>query len=176
MQLAEKLQPSDLVSAAERYGFNRPLAAEVAAEQSSYPAPGGIVDQVSSAIGQGRVLATPLQMASVAATVASGVHRPTTFRAVAGPVGGDPLPPGVAATLQDLMGRVVSEGTARPAHLPPGTAGKTGTAEFGSGNPPQTHAWFIGFRGDLAFAVIVEDGGFGGAVAAPLARAFLQQL
>ena len=47
--------------------------------------------------------------------------------------------------------------------------GKTGTAEFGSGNPPQTHAWFIGYRGNLAFAVIVEGGGVGGRVAAPLA-------
>ena len=74
------------------------------------------------------------------------------------------------------MQRVVSEGTAASAHLPSGTAGKTGTAEFGSGDPPQTHAWFIGFRGDLAFAVLVEDGGFGGKVAAPLARDFLRRL
>ena len=80
----------------------------------------------------------------------------------------------VAATLQSLMRLVVTVGTAKPARLPAGTAGKTGTAEFGHADPPQTHAWFIGFRGDLAFAVLVEDGGFGGAVAAPLARSFLQ--
>ncbi len=52
---------------------------------------------------------------------------------------------------------------------PAGTFGKTGTAEFGSDNPPKTHAWFIGYRGNLAFAVIVEGGGVGGRVAAPLA-------
>ena len=176
IQLAEKLQPADLVDAAQQFGFNAPSAAEVAAQTSSYPQPSGVIDQVSSAIGQGRVLVTPLQMASVAATVASGVHRATTFRHVDAPPAGTALPPGIAPTLQSLMQRVVSEGTAASAHLPPGTAGKTGTAEFGSGDPPQTHAWFIGFRGDLAFAVLVEDGGFGGKVAAPLARDFLRRL
>jgi cell division protein FtsI/penicillin-binding protein 2 len=54
--------------------------------------------------------------------------------------------------------------------------GKTGTAEFGTRRPPETHAWFVGFRGDLAFAVLVEGGGFGGEVAAPLAARFLRSL
>ncbi|MEN3271550.1 MAG: hypothetical protein V7636_311 [Actinomycetota bacterium] len=176
IQLAEKLQPADLVTAAQQFGFNAPPTAEVTAQTSSYPQPGGLIDQVSSAIGQGRVLVTPMQMASVAATVASGTHRDTTFRHLDAPPPGTPLPAGIAPTLQALMQRVVAEGTAASAHLPSGTAGKTGTAEFGSGNPPQTHAWFIGFRGDLAFAVLVEDGGFGGKVAAPLATAFLRRL
>ena len=64
---------------------------------------------------------------------------------------------------------VQSGGTAAGAGLPSGTFGKTGTAEFGNGNPPPTHAWFIGYRGNIAFAVIVEGGGVGGRVAAPLA-------
>jgi cell division protein FtsI/penicillin-binding protein 2 len=51
-------------------------------------------------------------------------------------------------------------------------AGKTGTAEFGTGDPPPTHAWFVGFRGDLAVAVLVEGGGVGGQVAAPIAARF----
>src|SRR5205807_9810646 len=85
-----------------------------------------------------------------------------------------PLDPGVAATLRTFMASVVqSGGTAGGAGLPPGTFGKTGTAEFGNANPPQTHAWFIGFRGNLAFAVVVEGGGVGGRVAAPLAARFL---
>ena len=67
-------------------------------------------------------------------------------------------------------------GTAAGAGLPPDTFGKTGTAEFGNANPPQTHAWFIGYRGNLAFAVIVEGGGVGGRVAAPLAARFLNAL
>jgi cell division protein FtsI/penicillin-binding protein 2 len=80
----------------------------------------------------------------------------------------------VADTLRRLMRLVVTEGTARSAGLPDGAAGKTGTAEFGSGDPLPTHAWFLGFRGDLALAVVVEDGGVGGRVAAPLAARFLR--
>jgi cell division protein FtsI/penicillin-binding protein 2 len=52
-------------------------------------------------------------------------------------------------------------------------AGKTGTAEIGGADPTKTHAWFIGYRGSLAFAVLVEGGGVGGRVAAPLAARFL---
>jgi cell division protein FtsI/penicillin-binding protein 2 len=55
-------------------------------------------------------------------------------------------------------------------------AGKTGTAEFGEADPPRTHAWFVGFSGDLAFAVLVEGGGVGGRVAAPVAGRFLAAL
>jgi cell division protein FtsI/penicillin-binding protein 2 len=72
------------------------------------------------------------------------------------------------------MGLVVAEGTAAGAGLPPGTIGKTGTAEFGSDTPPKTHAWFIGARNGLAFAVLVEGGGLGGNVAAPIAARFLR--
>jgi cell division protein FtsI/penicillin-binding protein 2 len=64
-------------------------------------------------------------------------------------------------------------GTAAGAGLPAGTLGKTGTAEIANGNP---HAWFIGYRGNLAFAIVVENGGVGGRVAAPLAARFLDAL
>ncbi|HMC43021.1 MAG TPA: penicillin-binding transpeptidase domain-containing protein, partial [Acidimicrobiales bacterium] len=86
-----------------------------------------------------------------------------------------PLDPAVVQTLRQLMAEVVSSGTGTPAQVPGGApvAGKTGTAEFGPGNPPATHAWFIGFRGDLAFAVLVEGGGVGGRVAAPVVARFL---
>ena len=55
-------------------------------------------------------------------------------------------------------------------------AGKSGTAEFGGGDPPRTHAWFIAFRGDVAVAVLVENGRSGGEVAAPVAGAFFEAL
>jgi cell division protein FtsI/penicillin-binding protein 2 len=76
-----------------------------------------------------------------------------------------------------MMNAVVTSsiGTAAAAGLPAGTLGKTGTAEFGTANPPQTDAWFIGYRGDLAFAVLVVGGGVGGTVAAPIAAKFLSQ-
>ena len=51
---------------------------------------------------------------------------------------------------------------------------KTGTAEYGTQNPPRTHAWMIGFRGDVAFAVVIEDGGGGGRDAGPVALQFLR--
>ena len=54
--------------------------------------------------------------------------------------------------------------------------GKTGTAEYGSANPPDTRAWFVGWQGTVAFAVLVEEGKSGGAVAAPIAKAFLTNL
>ena len=54
--------------------------------------------------------------------------------------------------------------------------GKSGTAEFGGGDPPPTHAWFIAARGDLAVAVLVEGGASGGRVAAPIAARFLAAL
>lgn len=73
---------------------------------------------------------------------------------------------------------VVTEGTATVLRDLPGepVSGKAGTAESGSQVPPQTHAWFAGYSGELAFAVLVEDGGFGGAVAAPLVVELLRAL
>ena len=84
------------------------------------------------------------------------------------------LAPVIRSTLQSFMASVVrTGGTAAGKGLPADSFGKTGTAEFGNDNPPHTHAWFIGFRGNLAYAVIVEDGGVGGRVAAPLAAKFV---
>ena len=83
--------------------------------------------------------------------------------------------PDQAASLRSFMASVDQPGgTAAGAGLPAGVFGKTGTAEFGSANPPQTHAWFIGYRGDVSFAVLVEGGGVGGEVAAPIAANFLK--
>ncbi len=97
--------------------------------------------------------------------------------AAVNPVGSPALDAVVVSTLRSFMASVVrAGGTAAGAGLPADSFGKTGTAEFGQGNPPPTHAWFIGYRGNLAYAVIVEGGGVGGAVAAPIAAAFLRAL
>jgi cell division protein FtsI/penicillin-binding protein 2 len=173
--LATQLPPTAIATAAGWFGFNtRPTVGA----GGSYPVPADAAEAAASAIGQGRVTATPLQMATVAAAVDAGQWRsPQLFIAPtpAAPAGGEPaaLDPAVVAGLRILMRSVVTSGTGTAANIPGSTvSGKTGTAEFGSGTPPQTHAWFIGFRGGLAFAVIVEGGGVGGRVAAPLAAKF----
>jgi len=167
-----------LPAVAAKFGLGVDPQLGVAAFGGSVPVPTGPSEHAATAIGQAKVTASPLAMAVVAATVASGTwHAP---RLVAGApndsVAPEPIDPGVAAALQDMTAQVVARGTASGAGLPPGTHGKTGTAEFGSGNPPPTHAWFVGYRDDLAFAVIVVNGGVGGQVAAPLAARFLNAL
>ncbi len=177
VQLAEELEAAELVAAAETYGFNQVYDLPVPATSGSFPVPSGPVEQAAAAIGQGRVTASPLQMATVAAAVASGTwHEPQLTVAEVAPEGRS-LDPDAAETLRRLMLLVVEQGTATAARLPgEAVAGKTGTAEFGSARPPRTHAWFIGFRGDLAVAVLVEDAGFGGSVAAPVARNFFAEV
>jgi cell division protein FtsI/penicillin-binding protein 2 len=88
------------------------------------------------------------------------------------------LPAGPIANLRSLMREVVLKGTGTGLKSTPGgpVSGKTGTAEYGSANPPRTHAWFTGFQGNLAFAVVVEDGGFGAKSAVPLVKNFLTRL
>jgi cell division protein FtsI/penicillin-binding protein 2 len=179
IQLADKLPASALSAAAAQYGFNTPLNIGVPAVGGSYPTPVDEVEKVASAIGQARVTASPLQMATVAAAVDAGVWRPPHL---AGPALTDSGQAGLAAdvdqSLRALMAEVVTSGTGTAAALPGGVpvSGKTGTAEFGTVKPLQTHAWFVGFRGDLAFSVLVEAGGVGGRVAAPLAAKFLTNL
>jgi cell division protein FtsI/penicillin-binding protein 2 len=75
------------------------------------------------------------------------------------------------------MREVVTSGTATPLARQPGAPifGKTGTAEFDD-NPEHTHSWFIGFRGDVAFAVFVENGGLSTDTAVPLAGKFFTAL
>lgn len=167
-----------LVQAASLYGLGTTPQPGLPVAPSRVPVPTDANQRAATAIGQAGVIVSPLALASVAATVASGAyHAP---RLVSGApddtAAALPLPAGIAATLHALMTAVVTSGTAAGAGLPAGTAGKTGTAEFGSGANPATHAWFIGFRGDLAFAVFVYGGGVGGTVAAPLAAKLLHAL
>jgi cell division protein FtsI/penicillin-binding protein 2 len=206
-QAAKRLDGDELVASAAQFGFGLDPSPQIPAVTSQVPVPSDNADLAAESFGQGRVTASPLQMAVVAATVAEGRwHHPTLVSGEAAEPGGssgssgstqpggsdasesndsggsqpakapDPLDAKVASTLRTLMRQVVTEGTAAPANLPGNVGGKTGTAEFGTGDPLPTHAWFIGFRGDLAFAVVVEDGGVGGRVAAPAAARFLQAL
>jgi cell division protein FtsI/penicillin-binding protein 2 len=173
--LARELPDAALQQAAELYGFGRSDLLPIRAEGGEVPPPASDVEAAAAAIGQGRVEASPLLVASMSAAVASGTWQQP--RLLAGEGASIPLPPQVVGPLRELMRAVVVSGTGRAAELP-GTPvhGKTGTAQYGTADPPATHAWFTGFRGDLAFAVFVETGASGGSVAAPAARRFLAAL
>ncbi|HYI61293.1 MAG TPA: penicillin-binding transpeptidase domain-containing protein [Acidimicrobiales bacterium] len=178
--LAAELGPDDLTDAGRAFGLGVEVDAGVASYPGSVPPTEGPVDAAAASIGQGRLQASPLAMAGVAATVASGTWRAPRVVTEPAPaaVPEQPLGPGEADTLRALMRGVVTGGTgAALAGVPGGEVfAKTGTAEFGTEAPPRTHAWIIGFQGDVAFAVFVEGGESGSGVAAPLAARFLTEL
>jgi cell division protein FtsI/penicillin-binding protein 2 len=177
-----KISPQQLADAATALGYGEADALGVQAFGGSVPTSAGAVEHAVDMIGQGKVLASPLTVATVSASVAAGARvtpRLVVDPSPAGtPAARTPLTEGTVTTLQGLMRAVVTEGTGTTLRKVPGgpVHGKTGTAEFGTNNPPDTHAWFTGYQGDLAFAVVVEGGGFGGKVAAPLAADFIRRL
>ncbi|MEV7005765.1 penicillin-binding transpeptidase domain-containing protein [Streptosporangium sp. NPDC051022] len=175
----DKLGGRRLAEVAGSFGFGGPVDPGVPAVRAQFPDTKDDTDLASASIGQGRVLTSPLNMATVAAAIADGSWRPPRLvDAALLPEATRPrkLEPAVVRALRTLMPAVVSEGTAAGVPFPAGTAGKTGTAEYGTGEQPPTHAWFIGYRGDLAFSVIVEGGGTGAKAAAPIAARFLSAL
>jgi hypothetical protein len=171
----ERSLPDDAVAkAAALYGFDGMPPLPIASTGGTYPAPRDDVEHAAAAIGQGRVAASPLQMASVAAAVASGTWRQPFVVGTA--ARSNQLPPAALPVLREFMRAVVTEGTAKGVPFPGEVHGKTGTAEYRDGDPPPTHGWFVGYRGNVAFAVVVEDGGFGAESAAPVAARFLANL
>jgi len=194
--LAEQLGADRLKTAAGHFGFNDRYELGLPSVHGSFPDPADRAETAAAGIGQARVEASPLHMATVAAAVASGTwRRPTLVVDRSQPAGSaaglgagaQQLDAPMVATLRNLMASVVRTGSgkaaAAPGSPPPsGNAGaaafggKTGTAEFGSGSPLPTHAWFIGFKGTVGFAVLVESGGVGGRVAAPIAGRFVVAL
>ena len=145
------------------------------------PAQAGATEQAASMIGQGKVLASPLAMATVAASVAAG-HRVTPVLLVDRPPAdaGHPSTAGLTASesaqLRALMRAVVTQGSGRFLQDLPGgpVAAKTGTAEYGTRVPLPTHAWMIALQDDLAVAVFVDDGESGSQTAGPLLERFLR--
>jgi cell division protein FtsI/penicillin-binding protein 2 len=198
--LGPKIGNDALVETAERFGFNSPpplyaprIIREVDPEESSIPTEiGDELDLGVSAIGQGEVLATPLEMATVAQTIGNnGVRMPTSIvanrelRPHAKPV--RVMSRKISDELTELMIGVVTSGTGYAGAIPEAqVAGKTGTAELGpepgqenSPNPVQIKdAWFAAFApaedAKLAVGVLLIDAGAaGGEVAAPVAAQVL---
>jgi cell division protein FtsI/penicillin-binding protein 2 len=143
------------------------------------PAPASATEEAASLIGQGRVLASPMAMAAVAASVAEGrTVVPHLLPDVASPEAdpAQPLTDEEAQALRAMMRAVVTDGTAQFLGDVPGdpVLAKTGTAEFGDANPPDTHAWMIASQGDLAVAAFVEEGQSGSRTAGPILEEFLR--
>lgn len=179
VMLSKRLDAAALHDAGAELGLGGTWSLPLDTFTGSVPEANGDVERAADAIGQGKVLVSPLALATVAAAVQSGTWRSPVLVTDPAPSPGvqtHALDPTRVTALRDLMNAVVAEGTAAGAALPAGTAGKTGTAEFGSGDHPATHAWFIGYRDGLAFAVLVEGGGVGGEVAAPVAARFLRSV
>ena len=178
VSLASRLPADALGNVARDYGLGRTYDLPLGVARTHVPPGTDKVSRAAAMIGQDKITVTPLGLAGVAAAVQSGRWRQPRL------VSGDPsktgpaLPDSELTTLRDLMRQVVTRGTAATAFagVPGEIAGKTGTAEFGEEDPPETHAWFIAYRDDLAVAVLVEKGRSGGSVAAPLAAKFFSAL
>jgi peptidoglycan glycosyltransferase len=186
---------ADLVDYAERLGFGAPIPFDLPTAVSqvtnaSGSAPGGFVDDVelaNAAYGQAETFVTPLQMALVAGTVANdgllmrprlvteitgrnGTHEigPSSLRRVIDRTDAAAITEAMVAAVEGDLGRRYTAGAKVPGVT---TAGKSGTAELGGTGEP--HSWFIGFAPAdaprVAIAVLVEQAGRGGEVAAPIA-------
>ena len=189
-QVGLRVGPQELFKAARRVGYGHLTGIELKDEdgagllgdeawkQKVYGEPWTHVDTISSAIGQGPVLVTPLQMARLYAAVSNGgwlvtphvVERPTERRWIG-------LKPETLRVLRKGLRMVVTEGTAtilNDPNLPP-VAGKTGTGE----DPPRPdHAWFGGYApaGKPTLVIVAfgeNSGGYGGTVAAPMVKALM---
>jgi penicillin-binding protein A len=194
--LGNRLKAAKLVDEAEKFGLNEKSPYQLRAATSSIPRDMDEPSTAQSAIGQRDVRVSPLQMATVAATIANGGKRmaPHVVDEVVDDSGkrvktfrneslGQVIPGDVADQVKQMMGAVVDRGTGTFARIPGVQVfGKTGTAQHAEGAAP--HAWFIGFAEQqdrsIAVAVVIENGGdigseaTGGKVAAPVAKAVMQ--
>ena len=179
-QIAEELGADRMTAYAESFGFNQKPEMPLDAATPSYPYPDTLTDLMWSSIGQAQVIASPLQMATVAATVANdGIRMEPRILMDDQATGERAMSKKSARQMTKLMELVVTGGTGVAANLgAPTVAGKTGTAEVSVDGKIENHAWFICFAPsddpEVAVAVVSEFGGVGGQVAAPLAREILQ--
>ncbi|MFE7480818.1 penicillin-binding transpeptidase domain-containing protein [Streptomyces sp. NPDC057552] len=176
-----KVSGSALKDAARYYGMGEDWDIGTASYDGSVPVPESDNELAASTIGQGKVLASPLGMAAVAATIKEGEFKQPVLvpDQVKKKATAPKLPGDVVEALRDMSRATVTYGAGWALKDIPGSPhAKTGTAEYGAATPPQTHAWMIGYQGelDVAWAVIIEDGGSGGQDAGPVAARFLRSL
>jgi cell division protein FtsI/penicillin-binding protein 2 len=159
-ELASAMPPRGLTTAAARYGIGPDYIVDgVPTVTGSVPPTVDLAERTEDGFGQGKVLASPFGMALVAATVAAGkTPVPHLIEGRETEVNGEaaePLSPAMIDGLRPMMRLVVTNGTAKDLNGLGDVRGKTGEAEFSGGS----HAWFTGYRGDMAFAALIVGGG-----------------
>ena len=172
-----KLDDGDLAKAAASLGVGVDYDTGFPSFFGKVPKDSSGTGGAAAMIGQGTVLASPMTMAGVVASVSGGrTVIPTLVEGQTAESTAAPLTAAEAKALQTMMRAVVTEGSGRTLSSLPGpkVIAKTGTAEYGSGQPLKTHAWMIAAQGDLAVAVFVNTGQSGSKTAGPLLKAFLQ--
>jgi cell division protein FtsI/penicillin-binding protein 2 len=174
--LSQRLNPADLSKAAAGFGFGRTWQLPLRGFSGTVGTSHGVTQLAAATIGQGNVKVSPLTMADVAAQVATGAwHEPAlvTRPPDAQQSRQAPFAAGTLASLRDLMRDAVRSGAARPANLGGQMVyGQVGTAPLTSGKHKKWAAWFVGYRGGIAFAA-VEFTTSPRVSAAPLVRSFL---
>jgi cell division protein FtsI/penicillin-binding protein 2 len=157
-QLAVDMPPDLLTNTAQSLGLGVDFdIAGLTTITGSVPPATDVVERAEDAFGQGKVLASPFGMALVSASIAKGsMPVPQLVRGKETKTDKQPTPPTALDPVRQMMREVVDYGTA-PQLKPYGDVrGKTGTAQFGDG--VHSHGWFMGYRGDLAFATLVLSG------------------
>ncbi|MGX6605761.1 penicillin-binding transpeptidase domain-containing protein [Micromonosporaceae bacterium Da 78-11] len=179
--LAPKLGAAGLQEAGGVLGLGGQWDLGVDAFTGKISPAGDPAELAAAAFGQGATVVSPLAMANVAASVARGQFKQPRLvldPAPAKPAAdGEPLDAAAISALQAMMREVVTSGTGTALRKVPGKPvyGKTGTAEFATGSE-DTHSWFIGYQGDVAFAVMIQKGGAGSEAAVPAVSRFLTAL
>ena len=179
--LAPKLGADGLAAAARSVGLESTWDLGIDAFTGKVSTGGSDTERAAAVFGQGTTVVSPLAMAAATAAVARGQWQQPKL--LLDPAPAKPAPPGpqLKATsvepLRTMMREVVTGGTGEALRDVPGqpVLGKTGTAEYDN-NPAHTHAWFVGWQGDIAFAVFVEKGGSSSDTAVPIAERFLRAL
>lgn len=168
-----KLGDQDLAAAAASLGVGVDHDAGFPAFYGAVPKATDPVTKAADLIGQGKVEASPMAMAGVAASVASGETVVPWLVASKKPIQkGTPLSPTEAQQLQTMMTAVVTKGSGTVLKGV-ATGAKTGTAEYGTAKPPKTHAWMIAWNEQYAVAALVNDGKSGSTAAGPILKSFL---
>jgi cell division protein FtsI/penicillin-binding protein 2 len=158
-ELASRMPPKGLTTAAAQYGIGNDFVIDgITTVTGSVPPTVNLTERTEDGFGQGRVLVSPFGMALAAATVAAGkTPVPQLIEGRQTQVTGDttPISSKMLDGLRPMMQLVVTNGTATELKGTGDVRGKTGEAEFNGGS----HAWFAGYRGDLAFAALIVGGG-----------------